>query len=610
MTVSRVVLLLFSALFLVQGNSEIHKWDLAVAIDDQIELLTSNGTVIGSAVQFQFSKLKALTFDILRHQFVMSDMEKENDTIYAVRLTKEKPITPIVEDLPDDIQGLAIDAVTDILYFSDSIKRSINHISLNDPQYKSNIFMEFDEQQPQDLAIDACRRYIYWTNSNLQKPTIERASLDAKEHQVLVTEDLFKPVGVTVDYIDHRVYWTDMGEGIYYRIESVDFTGENRRLLFEGTHQTPFAIAVDKTAIFWTDMNNNALWRMAKPTGNEQATPQILKRFSDKPRGLVSRGMEFQISEECKGTLQQIKADLNESSTEYFDVVTEKEVFVECLNFGEPVVGGCKCRRGYSGNRCETSLCHNYCLHGSCDFSSSGYPICRCIPGYRGNRCEHRICEDFCLNGGSCVIDSSHFHGIRCDCPMGYLGQRCESPTNPNHMCEVFCSSGGENRDVLWNQAGTFMCRCTEDTKYILYDNINMTALDMAQASASLTAMSHQQGEFGSRIQDPLFVVVLFCMAMMLLLIIVLSLLVCKLRRRPRIKKRIIVNKNITPLTYRPNVQPDQQQCEITIENCCNMNVCETPCFEPPNLRVFQASKKDEKKVLLSNMENGSDDLY
>jgi hypothetical protein len=46
------------------------------------------------------------------------------------------------------------------------------------------------------------------------------------------------------------------------------------------------------------------------------------------------------------------------------------------------------------------------------------------------------------------------------------------------------------------------------------------------------------------------------------------------LRRRPRIKKRIIVNKNVTPLTSCPPLPQDQ--CEITIENCCNMNICET----------------------------------
>lgn len=59
--------------------------------------------------------------------------------------------------------------------------------------------------------------------------------------------------------------------------------------------------------------------------------------------------------------------------------------------------------------------------------------------------------------------------------------------------------------------------------------------------------------------------------------------------RRPRIHKRIIVNKN-QPMSARPSpdasngttvtqqtiVGPDT--CEITIENCCNMNICETVC--------------------------------
>lgn len=77
--------------------------DLAVAINDQVELLTSNGTLVGSAFQ-QFSKLKALTFDSVRHQFVVSDMDQQNDTIFTVQLTKETDIVPILQDLPDDVQ--------------------------------------------------------------------------------------------------------------------------------------------------------------------------------------------------------------------------------------------------------------------------------------------------------------------------------------------------------------------------------------------------------------------------------------------------------------------------------------------------------------------------
>jgi len=61
---------------------------------------------------------------------------------------------------------------------------------------------------------------------------------------------------------------------------------------------------------------------------------------------------------------------------------------------------------------------------------------------------------------------------------------------------------------------------------------------------------------------------------------VVLSRKVRSLGRRPRIKKRIVVNKSITPLTCRPQEQQqNHQQCEITIENCCNMNICETVMY-------------------------------
>lgn len=80
--------------------------DLAVAISDEVELLATNGTVIGTTFQ-QFSKLKALAFDVVRHQFIVSDMDQQNDTIYSVSLTKESETAdaiPIVQDLRDDIQ--------------------------------------------------------------------------------------------------------------------------------------------------------------------------------------------------------------------------------------------------------------------------------------------------------------------------------------------------------------------------------------------------------------------------------------------------------------------------------------------------------------------------
>lgn len=75
---------------------------MAVAIGGEVQLLNSSGTLIG--VTNAFTNLKALTFDNIRHQFLVSDMEQDNDTIYSVPLKKENTNSPIVQDLPDDIR--------------------------------------------------------------------------------------------------------------------------------------------------------------------------------------------------------------------------------------------------------------------------------------------------------------------------------------------------------------------------------------------------------------------------------------------------------------------------------------------------------------------------
>lgn len=59
---------------------------------------------------------------------------------------------------------------------------------------------------------------------------------------------------------------------------------------------------------------------------------------------------------------------------------------------------------------------------------------------------------------------------------------------------------------------------------------------------------------------------------------------------RPRIKKTFVVRRqpassSDTPLTNRPIAT---EQCEITIENCCNMNYCDTVSFCKYFIKKFQ----------------------
>ena len=159
-----------------------------MAIGGEVQLLNSNGTLVGG-VPSTFTNLKALTFDNIRHQFLVSDMEQDNDTIYSVPLKKENTNSPIIQDLPDDIrvrvdlsscaaicgcnlfnnfllQGLAIDPLLDDLYWTDKRNKTINYVNLNDPTRKIRIFKTFVDAELEHLTIDSCRRYSYITLSH------------------------------------------------------------------------------------------------------------------------------------------------------------------------------------------------------------------------------------------------------------------------------------------------------------------------------------------------------------------------------------------------------------------------------------------------------------
>ncbi|KAJ8924992.1 hypothetical protein NQ315_001157 [Exocentrus adspersus] len=565
-------------LFILNGvvcHDRILDWELAVAIDNQIELLQSNGSIIETTAQ-PFSKLKALTYDNIRDQFVVSDTDQFNDTIFTVQLTKETDvdITPIIQDLPDDVLGLAVDPINDLLYWTDAINRSINYIPLNETSYESKELFFFQDEYPHAIAIDICQRYIYWTNQKPNSPSIERARLDGTGHEVLVNTGIVYPEGIAIDYHSQRLFWTDTrGGSIYGRIESTTLDGKEREVVFEGTHTKPFGLAVDGDVIYFTDTNNNALYRIHK---SKKSEPEKIIVFDKRPMGLVINNIRIEDISDCKAF--EAAADKATMSRNEAPSVKEEEP-KECSNAGTLVDNTCVCKRGFNGTRCETPLCHNFCMNGDCRVSYLGKLTCRCDRGFVGSRCERSKCDNFCLNGGDCSIVSARDRP-QCQCPEGFIGDRCEYSVK---ICDLYCA----DRDNEF---------FSEDYELLCSEGFNIFS---ARNRTTAQLLAPKEQSFFAKLNDPLYY--LTCLVLVCIIIIVLLVVYIRVirKRRPRIKKRIIVNKNVTPLTYRP--QPTTEQCEITIENCCNMNVCETPCFEPRN---FQ----EDKKTLLTNME--AEDLY
>ncbi|KAG7295780.1 hypothetical protein JYU34_020834 [Plutella xylostella] len=562
-------------------------WDLAVTNKDQIEFYT-NGTKVAQG--YKFGELTALAYDAVHNMLLFVDRQNDNASIFSYHLATKK-YQPLVRKryLYENIQGLAFDPVTSKLFWTDARDRSIYWISLA-PGSKNdvygNLLIKMDDEIPRAIAVDSCRGYIYWSNTNITNPTIERARFDGSERRVMInnTNLLYMPVSIAIDQHSRRMYWADDKEGIHFSIESSDLDGKDVQVELAGQHHQPNSLALSKDTIYWIDWGSKIMWKLPKH-GDRETEPKEVAMFDDEtPFGIVAN---YKIEDQTRDVPECDKlAKLMANRTAINDTFTPvpKREGLYCLH-GEVLNGkmACKCTVGYFGPRCESSVCQNYCLQGDCSVTSDGQPICRCKDGFSGERCEVNVCENYCLNDATCRLNAET-KLPQCSCLGDYEGTRCE-------VMKIAVTETPVKPEVP--------CNCTNDS--------NGTK---ASAAASSEAQSNDgiisdSCDAWDPVRDPIMMVLGILCGALCVACAVLITKILHLKKRPRIKKRIIVNKNVTPLTARPD------QCEITIENCCNMNICETPCFEPrstirPTLLDAKPGK-EEKRNLIANMEQPDD---
>lgn len=166
--------------------------------------------------------------------------------------------------------------------------------------------------------------------------------------------------------------------------------------------------------------------------------------------------------------------------------------------------------------------------------------MCECREGFTGPRCETDKCFNFCLENGKCVIIEDE---PECLCEDGFEGDRCELKT---------LSPLSQSHQMVGNT--------TVSNSPAISSNLNLLLYILGGTS--------------------------ICLA---IVVIALSVLVNKLRLRPRVvRKRFIslagANKSEGKDTKNPPNcgLPVEDGIQFEIENCCNMSLCDTPCFEPP----------------------------
>lgn len=75
---------------------------------------------------------------------------------------------------------------------------------------------------------------LYWTNWNLNRPTIERSYLNGSNREIIVKDGLTMPHGLGLDAEEQKIYWANNMRSGSLRIESSFIDGSQRKTIYEG----------------------------------------------------------------------------------------------------------------------------------------------------------------------------------------------------------------------------------------------------------------------------------------------------------------------------------------------------------------------------------------
>ncbi|KRT81543.1 EGF-like domain containing protein [Oryctes borbonicus] len=157
--------------------------------------------------------------------------------------------------------GVALDWVHDLLFWTDSGTRRIEVSTLNGKERA--IIAANDLDKPRAIAVHPGEALVFWTDWG-PSPKIEKAFMDGSDRKSVITESLFWPNGLTIDYTTSRIYWADAKHNV---IETAYFDGSDRRKVITKGLPHPFALTIFEDAIYWTDWHTKSISTANKATG-------------------------------------------------------------------------------------------------------------------------------------------------------------------------------------------------------------------------------------------------------------------------------------------------------------------------------------------------------
>ncbi|XP_063446710.1 low-density lipoprotein receptor-related protein 1B-like [Mytilus trossulus] len=216
---------------------------------------------------------------------------EESNGNYKIKRASYLPGTLINQtDIVDHISSIGdieVDWIHKNLYWLDPERSTIQVCKLDGSHIKT-VYKD-KALQMSDLALDPYERWMYLADSS-EVPKIIRIGMDGSKQQVLVRTGISAPSAITIDQIQHRIYWVDEK---LQNIKSSKFDGSYVTVVInlQTDKNSSFGLAIVGSHIIWANYNSGNIQMINKTENKHQSNPYQLG-ITNKPYGLEVFGQK------------------------------------------------------------------------------------------------------------------------------------------------------------------------------------------------------------------------------------------------------------------------------------------------------------------------------